>query len=46
MTPARTLCWSLTLLPLFAGHPILAEVAPQRLPDRYAEVVLHVDGMV
>ena len=45
MNFARTLCWSLTLLPWCVGGSVLADESP-RLPDRYAEVVLRVEGMI
>ena len=33
------------LLPLCGGRPAMADESP-KLPDRYAEVVLRVEGMV
>jgi hypothetical protein len=45
MTATRFFCFSLALLPLSASQNILADEKPQ-LPKQYAEVVLHVEGMV
>ena len=45
MKSSARFCLAFMLLPLCSGRPVMADESLQ-LPDRYAEGVLRVEGMV